>query len=517
MAATITRQDPRYASLYRGRNARFPARPSDSVSRIEICENALDAAGALQRVVNAGLRPTIRSGGHCYEDFVVNNPDGAILDLSLLNHTSSAPGGKPPYQVGPGAVLGAVYLELYKKYNLTIPGGSCYSVASGGHLSGGGYGLLTRLQGLSVDWITAVDILTVEANGKVVNRHIDKSHDADLFRAVRGAGASSFGVITNFYFEELPPAPQNLSAAGMSFAWDTMTEDKFIHIAQTYGAYFETRGQEPDTWPLFTFLELSHKAPGHRIGVTAAIHDMDGRNDLQIATEFLDLFLKCGEADSLPDPDISAHHLQFQNQRTPQEPSPCIAGKHLFSTRPWIDATIATGGGIGTSAMVRAKYKSCYMKRNFTKEELRRMYKHLTRDLDGMNPGGVISVDSYGGAANKISMAGVTSVPQRSSIMKLQFQMYWQNPEEDEARLKYYDEMYTDIYSANVDAKYGGTPFHNDLYEGCYINYPDADMVKYPFWPELYYGTGGLYPFLQRVKKKYDPNNIFHHSMAVRV
>ena len=100
--------------------------------------------------------------------------------------------------------------------------------------------------------------------------------------------------------------------------------------------------------------------------------------------------------------------------------------------------------------------------------------------------------------------------------MKLQYQMYWQNADEDAARLKYFDDMYTDIYSANVTDKHAGTPFHGAYYEGCYINYPDADMTKYKFWPELYYGTGGLYPFLQAAKKKYDPNNIFHNSMAVR-
>ena len=48
------------------------------------------------------------------------------------------------------------------------------------------------------------------------------------------------------------------------------------------------------------------------------------------------------------------------------------------------------------------------------------------------------------------------------------------------------------------------------------MNNPDMDMTRYSFWPELYHGTTGLYPFLQRVKKKYDPNNIFHHSVTIR-
>jgi FAD/FMN-containing dehydrogenase len=41
-------------------------------------------------------------------------------------------------------------------------------------------------------------------------------------------------------------------------------------------------------------------------------------------------------------------------------------------------------------------------------------------------------------------------------------------------------------------------------------------MLRYNYWTELYYGTKGLYPFLQSVKKKYDPNNIFHHAMSIR-
>jgi FAD/FMN-containing dehydrogenase len=515
MTVTIVKQDSRYPSLCRGRNARFPAKASEGVSRIEICESSTDAAEALQRIVSAGLRPTARSGGHCYEDFVVNNPNGAIVDVSLLNHISSAPGGKGPYQVGPGAVLGVVYTELYKKYNLTVPGGSCYSVGAGGHLSGGGYGLLTRLLGLSVDWVTAVDILTVEANGKIVSRHVDKTHDGDLYRALRGAGGANFGIITNFYFDKLPPAPQSLSTAGVSFSWETMTEEKFIHIAQTYGGYLEKRGQEPDTWPLFTFLGLTHKAPAQRIVVTASMHDMDGKNDLRIPTEFLDLFLKCGDAESLSDPAITGHQHQQQNGQM-QQLSPCIAGQHRFITRPWLDATLGDGGGAGGNGTTRGKYKSCYMKKNFTVEELRRMYRHLTRDVPDITLGGVIAADSYGGAANKPAMADATSVPQRASIMKLQYQLYWQNAEEDEARLKYFDELYTDVYSANVGQEHAGAPFHNEFYEGCYINYPDADMLRYSFWPELYYGTTGLYPFLQKVKKKYDPNNIFHHSMTVR-
>src|SRR5579871_2577867 len=209
---TITREDPRYSTLIKGKNSRFPASATDAASRIELCEDAADVSLALQRAVGEGLRPTVRSGGHCYEDFVYSNPGGAILDLSMFTDTTSLPGG-PKYRVAAGAQLCGVYSDLFKRHNVTIPGGTCGSVAAGGHISGGGYGLLSRLHGLTSDWVSAVDILTVDANGKVVPRRADHKHDPELFRACCGAGGGSFGIITNYFFDELPQVPQEVITA----------------------------------------------------------------------------------------------------------------------------------------------------------------------------------------------------------------------------------------------------------------------------------------------------------------
>ena len=118
-------------------------------------------------------------------------------------------------------------------------------MAAGGHISGGGYGLLSRLHGVTSDWLTAVDILTVDAHGKVVARRVDQKHDPELFRACRGAGGGGFGVITNYFFEELPKVPQEVITANISFSWPDMTEEKFEAILKTYGNYWETRGKDP--------------------------------------------------------------------------------------------------------------------------------------------------------------------------------------------------------------------------------------------------------------------------------
>jgi hypothetical protein len=507
MAIKITRNDPRYAMLHRSRNLRWDANEAEAAAEIELCETAEQAAEALQRIVNAGMRPTIRSGGHCYEDFVVNNPGGAILDLSLLKSVS-LPDDGTRYRISPGLELGEVYIDLYKRHGVTIPGGSCYEVGAGGHISGGGYGVLSRLHGLTIDWLSAVEILTVDSKGHVALRRVDKDHDPDLFRACRGGGGGNFGVITGFLFDRLPVAPSEIVNAHLSFDWATMTEDNFTAIVMAFGDYWAKRGSEKDTWGLFAALGLTHASSG-RLGLSLQFCNPDGScDDLKPLKEFLDLFQSFGPLETRAS---AAGEKRFAQRRPAVNQT---LGPYGIDRLLWLEATI---GDSGSGHSGRAAYKSCYMKQNFTRAEAKCIFKQLTRTVPGVDlRGSVMAVDSYGGAVNAKGLADVTSVWQRSSIMKVQFQQYWDNPEEDAGRLQWMREFYTDLYSQQVDPKYAGTPFPNEYYEGCYINYPDCDMLAYPFWPQLYYGTNDLYSFLQQVKRHYDSNNIFHHKMSIR-
>ncbi len=507
MAIRITRTDPRYALLHRSRNLRWDANAAEDAAEVSLCETAEQAAEALQRAVSAGMRPTIRSGGHCYEDFVVNNPGGVILDLSLFK-ASALPADGDRYRISPGQQLGEAYIDLYKRKGVTLPGGTCYNVGAGGHISGGGYGVLSRLHGLTVDWLSAVEILTVDHKGHVELRHIDKNHDADLFRACCGAGGGNFGLITGYLFEKLPVTPFEVANAHLSFDWATMTEDKFTAILQTYGNYWAHRGWEPDTWGMFSVLGLSHISSG-RLGVSLQFCNPDGTcDDLKPLDEFLDLFQEFGPVEkraSTPGDQRFAPRSPNARQHT---------GKYPIDRILWLDAAI---GDSGSGHAGRAAYKSCYMKQNFTQREAKCIFKYLTLTPPGVDlRGSIMAVDSYGGAVNKKGTAEASSVWQRASIMKVQFQQYWERPEEDAGRLQWMRAFYTDLYSQEVDPRYAGTPYPNDYYEGCYINYPDSDMLAYSFWPQVYYGTGDLYPFLQKVKQRYDPNNIFHHKMSIR-
>jgi FAD/FMN-containing dehydrogenase len=359
-------------------------------------------------------------------------------------------------------------------------------VCAGGHFSGGGYGLLVRQRGLTVDWISSVDILTVDTHGNVVPRTVDRTHDPELFRACRGAGGGNFGVVTSFTFDRLPSSPREVALVKLRFPWKDIDADALYGILSAFGHWLHTRGRNSETNGLAAVLTLGGKRANNSLNIDVQFTDERGEaNDLSIVREFL--------------------------QQFPAWTSVADTERQI-TRRAWLEATI-NGSDFGGAA--RAKFKSTYMKEPFTRHETDTLYRFLASpDID--NHGFVLEIDAYGGAANNSARIADTAVAQRASIMKLQWQCYWQDPKDDVARLKFMDDFYTAMYTGpHVQPQFQGTPM-GERYEGCYINYPDADMLRYSFWPELYYGSGGLYAHLQDVKRRYDPNNIFHSSMSIR-
>src|SRR3954451_9110334 len=124
-----------------------------------------------------------RSGGHGYNGNSTSN-SAVVVDLQALNGIRYADGIAT---IGPAAELGDVYARL-ASHGVTIPAGSCPTVALGGLVLGGGMGLAGRAMGLTLDRVRSFDVVT--ADGR---RH--KLDDGDLFWALRGGGGS-FGIVT---------------------------------------------------------------------------------------------------------------------------------------------------------------------------------------------------------------------------------------------------------------------------------------------------------------------------------
>jgi FAD/FMN-containing dehydrogenase len=143
----------------RGYNRRYVARPR----QIHLPATAQEVRQAVANSVRDGLRIAARSGGHCFEDFVDSAETKSLIDLRRLDRVDWDDEHRA-FSVGTGLTLETLYTEL-ARWGVTVPGGICRAVGVGGHISGGGYGPLSRKHGVVADHLYGVEVATVARDG----------------------------------------------------------------------------------------------------------------------------------------------------------------------------------------------------------------------------------------------------------------------------------------------------------------------------------------------------------------
>ncbi len=151
----------------------------------------------------------VRSGRHAYTLFSLCE-NGTVIDVSLINGLEMRPGGVA--RVGAGTRNWSAGLAAAWENRVWV-GGTCPTVGAGFAL-GGGYSLVSRAFGMACDNMVAAEI--VLASGDVVLANATNSF-ADLFWALRGAGAGNFGVVTHLSYALPSPVPGVV--ATWSFTW----------------------------------------------------------------------------------------------------------------------------------------------------------------------------------------------------------------------------------------------------------------------------------------------------------
>lgn len=497
----VSEDDPRYEDLARRTgNTRFEPRPS--TFHLATCTQQV--IEIVTTAVRSRRRIAVRSGGHCYENFVSDPDIDAVIDLSEMtkvyfDHTHNA------FVVEPGSRLQDTYQRLFLGWGVTFPGGASESVAAGGHIVGGGYGPHSRQFGISVDHLYAVEVVVVDSTG--LARAVVATRDADdpnrdLWWAHTGAGGGNYGIVTKYFLRSaetitqdrpeslLPKPPGFILAATIIFAREAMTKEAYRTLVRNYGVWHELNSAVDSPYAAqFNGLVSFAMQPENDTGLAAALF--------------------CHIAGDVPD----ARHLLEQSIADITAGVEEIATILPFEDQPWLSSMAALAKAQdGAEEGTRHKIKTAFLKKSYSDDQIDVIYDYLSAPA-GLYQSAHLSLQSYGCVANTVRSTDSAS-PQRSSVMRALFLTNWFEEESDAQNIDWTRRFFRDVHSDT-----GGVPVPGDRYEGCYINFPDIDMADPTWntssasWQELFFNN--IYPELQVVKRRWDPLNIFRHTLSV--
>ena len=436
---------------------------------------------------NAGFEARIRCGGHSYEGLSSTSNDGkpfVIIDLMDLDQVVVDLKSETAWVEG-GATMGQVYLTVAEKTQgaYGFSGGSCPTVGSGGHISGGGFGFLSRKYGLAAD--NVVDALLVGPDGQVLDR---ATMGEDVFWALRGGGGGSFGIVYAWKIRILK-VPSRVTAFQVSREGKIENISQLVHEWQHVGPYLD------DTFYLSVSLSV-----------------IDNETD-NISATFNGLYLgNRFEA-------ISIVNKKFPKLRVREDD---------YNEMDWIQSVLYFSGlnegstikdlrNRGLQNKNYYKAKSDYVSATIPIEGLRGVMDFLTKESKG-----TIIMDPYGGQMAQIPSDSIAFPHRKGNLYSIQYLVSW--AKEDEKNKDLYLTWIREFYKFMA-------PFVSANPRAAYVNYLDLDLgglndnVVGPrggaydavengrIWGEKYFLDN--YERLVKAKTVIDPCNLFRHAQGI--
>lgn len=248
----IEPDDPLYEEARRVWNGMVDLRPRAVVRAGAIAD--IDAV--LDAVRRNGLALAVRGGGHNIAGHG-SVEGGLVLDLGPLKHVH-VDAGNGLVTVEPGTTLADVD-HATAAHNLAVPLGVISGTGVAGLTLGGGVGWLTRSNGLTLDNLESVDVVT--AAGEHLRTSMQEN--PELFWGLRGGGGN-FGVASSFTFRarSLPPQPlggnlfyrpEHWRNALLAFAGWTRDLPDGMNPITSFLVFPEEFGMGSDAWMIIGF------------------------------------------------------------------------------------------------------------------------------------------------------------------------------------------------------------------------------------------------------------------------
>jgi hypothetical protein len=487
--------DPRYLSVIdKAFNKRFRGSPD----YVRLVSSTPAVMAALEEAVSEGRRVVVTTGGHCLEGFVSDPDVRVIIDVSPMKriHFDS---DMRAVVVEAGATVGETFRALFDNWGVVVPLGEYPGIGMGGHIVGGAFGFLCRQLGLAADYLYAVEVVTMDADGharSTVATREASDPNRELWWAHTGGGGGNFGIVTRHWFRSpnasgddpaklLPRAPESITTFQVEWNWDDINESSFLRLLQNHGTWCERNSDaNSPSASLYSLLEIHRKAFGKILvrGLSTAGVAAERQIDDHLGA------LSAG---------IGAPSGRVLERMSWLE----------FALNPMPELFMMPPGGVSV------KVKDAMIRKRFSDRQIGVAYEYLTRsDFDVM--GGVLGLATYGGHVNTIARDATASV-QRNSILDTACNTGWIDPREAEKNLTWVRAFYRELF-----AETGGVPVPGDAYDGSLINHPDTDLADTSLntsgvpWYTLYYGEN--YSRLQQVKARWDPRNVFRHALSIR-
>jgi len=180
---------------YQAARATYNATILTQPKSIAMCASDAGVQQALRHAIAKQLPVAVKSGGHSFEGFSLNE-DGLVINVSPMRNLQLDE-RTGVLTAGGGCRIVDVNNFLLPRGRF-LPSGSCQTVGLSGLALGGGYGIFSRNYGLTCDHLQQVRM--VDGTGELR----DSADDPELLWGCKGGGNGHYGIVTEMKFQTRP-------------------------------------------------------------------------------------------------------------------------------------------------------------------------------------------------------------------------------------------------------------------------------------------------------------------------